>query len=116
MDKEEFKELINEFIGENCTSTGNEQNGIEIIPQDDKTYHKEMDELYDDICGCKSCKYLMELFKRIEKSTNRDYWLMTELFVLLHDGKDYCDISKRKSIYIESDETNYNPFPKKIED
>lgn len=21
---------------------------------------------------------------------NRDYWVMTELFVLLHDGKDHC--------------------------
>jgi len=38
---------------------------------------------------CKKCKLLMELFKRTPM-TNRDYWLMTELFVLLH-GSDVCE-------------------------
>lgn len=38
---------------------------------------------------CVKCDLLMELFKRTPL-TNRDYWVMTELFVLLHDGKDYC--------------------------
>jgi len=31
----------------------------------------------------------MELFERTPM-TNRDYWLMTELFVLLH-GSDVCE-------------------------
>jgi len=31
----------------------------------------------------------MELYERTPQ-TNRDYYVMTELFVLLHDGKDYC--------------------------
>jgi len=38
---------------------------------------------------CKKCKLLMELFERTPM-TNRDYWLMTELFVLLH-GSDVCE-------------------------
>lgn len=38
--------------------------------------------------NCKKCRYLKELFERTPKS-DRDYWLMTELFVLLH-GADFC--------------------------
>ncbi len=113
MELEEFKELINEFVDENLTVSGHIQNGFVLIPSGSSDeYHEEIEKLYDEICGCKACNYLMELFKNIKKATNRDYWLMTELFVLLHDGKDYCNKSKRKSIYVKSDETNYNPFPK----
>lgn len=42
---------------------------------------------------CKKCEYLNELFNNLVKtgkSTNKDYWLMTELFVMLH-GKDHCE-------------------------
>lgn len=39
--------------------------------------------------NCKKCEYLMELFQHTPQ-TNRDYWVMTELFVFLHDGKDIC--------------------------
>ncbi len=42
---------------------------------------------------CEKCNLLNELFGNLiktEKSTNRDYYVMTELFVLLHNGKDYC--------------------------
>lgn len=42
---------------------------------------------------CDKCAKLMELFDNIEKQTNRDYWLMTELFVYMHDGKDTCNWS-----------------------
>ena len=38
---------------------------------------------------CYKCDLLMKLFERTPL-TNRDYWVMTELFVLLHDGKDHC--------------------------
>jgi hypothetical protein len=38
---------------------------------------------------CISCRNLFELYERTPKS-GRDYWLMTELFCDLHDGKDYC--------------------------
>ena len=41
---------------------------------------------------CRKCELLMELFTRTPKD-NRDYWVMTELFVMLHDGKDYCMIT-----------------------
>lgn len=40
--------------------------------------------------SCRKCDLLMELFERTPL-TNRDYWVMTELFVLLHDGNDYCN-------------------------
>lgn len=42
---------------------------------------------------------LNELFANLVKtgeSTNRDYWVMTELFVCLHNGKDYCDGKLKK--------------------
>jgi len=39
---------------------------------------------------CEKCDKLMDIYKSIENPSNRDYWLMTELFVMLHDGKDYC--------------------------
>ena len=39
--------------------------------------------------SCDKCDKLMELFKSAEQ-TNRNYWLMTELFVMLHNGKDVC--------------------------
>ncbi len=37
---------------------------------------------------CEKCKQLKELYDSTPKS-NRDYWLMTEIFVLLHNG-DVC--------------------------
>ena len=37
---------------------------------------------------CVKCNLLSELFNKTSK-TNRDYWIMTELFVLLHDS-DEC--------------------------
>ena len=38
---------------------------------------------------CKKCKLLFKLFKHIKN--NYEYWLMTELFVYMHKGKDYCN-------------------------
>lgn len=46
---------------------------------------------------CNQCELLDELFGNLAKTgkaTNRDYWVMTELFVLLHNGKDYCEDKK----------------------
>lgn len=37
---------------------------------------------------CEKCEKLAELYERTPKSP-RDYWLMTELFVMLH-GSDVC--------------------------
>ena len=37
---------------------------------------------------CLKCERLMELYERTPKDP-RDYWLMTELFVMLHGG-DVC--------------------------
>lgn len=43
--------------------------------------------------SCKHCEYISQLFNRLEDMTNREYWTMTEIFVYLHNGKDYCDES-----------------------
>jgi glutaredoxin len=37
---------------------------------------------------CKHCAFIKNTFDKIEN--NYEYWLMTEVFVYLHDGKDYC--------------------------
>jgi len=52
---------------------------------------------------CYACKLLQELFHNT-KGTNRDYWVMTELFVMLHKNKDYCDkttYTDRKLYYLD---------------
>lgn len=43
---------------------------------------------------CKKCDLLMELFETAEQ-TNRNYWIVTELFVFMHNGKDYCNEETR---------------------
>ena len=39
--------------------------------------------------SCIKCDLLMELFDGTPK-TNRDYWIMTEIFVYIHGG-DVCN-------------------------
>lgn len=39
--------------------------------------------------GCEKCILLSQIYCRTPE-TDRDYWLMTELFVMLHDGSDVC--------------------------
>lgn len=46
---------------------------------------------------CVKCDYLMELFEHVPQ-TNRNYWLMTELFVMLHGGADHCDNTEEKTM------------------
>ena len=43
---------------------------------------------------CPHCKFISETFIHHEDSTNREYWLMTEVFVYLHGGRDYCNYVK----------------------
>ncbi len=45
---------------------------------------------------CPHCKWMKETFDYAEESTNREYWIMTEVFVYLHNGKDYCDWGKNE--------------------
>jgi hypothetical protein len=40
---------------------------------------------------CPHYEFLNETFGTIKKATNREYWLYTEVFTYLHNGKDYCD-------------------------
>lgn len=48
----------------------------------------------EQMSKCKHCEFLDKIFDPIlksEDSTNREFWIFTEMFVYLHDGKDYCD-------------------------
>jgi len=50
---------------------------------------------------CMKCERLMELYERTPK-TPRDYWVMTELFVMLHGG-DVCKEADEKEPMIQPD-------------
>jgi len=53
---------------------------------------------------CKECELLNKVFNEYTMKTNFDYWLMTEMFVLLHEGKDYCDhntLNKHSQFHID---------------
>jgi hypothetical protein len=39
---------------------------------------------------CKHCEFIEIIFK-MDDMTNREYWLMTEIFVYLHNDKDFCN-------------------------
>jgi len=39
---------------------------------------------------CPHCKFISDTFPGANEMSKREYWLMTEMFVYLHDGKDYC--------------------------
>ena len=43
---------------------------------------------------CPHCKFLAETFGNHPDSTDREYYLMTEVFVYLHGG-DVCEYSKK---------------------
>lgn len=47
--------------------------------------------------SCKACQLLFELYTGTGR-TNRDYFVMTELFVLLHAGSDVCPESWDRAI------------------
>ena len=56
--------------------------------------------------NCNHCKFIKKTFGKVLKekdSTNREYWLMTEIFVYLH-GVDYCNNKEgwiRKDLLID---------------
>ena len=44
---------------------------------------------------CPHCKFIDKTFCGDHPiDSNRNYWHMTEVFVYLHDGKDYCNWGK----------------------
>jgi hypothetical protein len=43
---------------------------------------------------CPHCDFIKKVFGNIIDLSNREYWIMTELFVYLHNGKDYCNYSR----------------------
>lgn len=42
---------------------------------------------------CVACDFLRKTFPKADEMTNREYWLFTEVFVYLHNGKDYCEVN-----------------------
>ena len=51
---------------------------------------------------CPHCQFLSETFGNHAESTDREYWLMTEVFVYLHGG-DFCEHSnKLKPLTVKS--------------
>ncbi len=47
---------------------------------------------------CPHCRFLNETFMPIlrrKDSSKREYYLMTEVFVYLHDGNDFCNFNKK---------------------
>ena len=45
---------------------------------------------------CRHCEFIETLFSKVVDMTDREYYLFTELFCYLHDGKDYCDHETRR--------------------
>lgn len=43
---------------------------------------------------CPHCEFISNTFHE-EIKNNYEYWIMTEVFVYLHGGKDYCDGVKK---------------------
>jgi len=46
-----------------------------------------------DVRTCPHCDFIAKTFTDHPDSTNREYWIMTEVFVYLH-GKDFCTYVK----------------------
>ncbi len=65
---------------------------IPNIPEIPPIPEKQRDVASD---SCEKCDLLFELYDRTPKS-NRDYWVMTELFVMLHGG-DVCSKPQKKN-------------------
>ena len=49
---------------------------------------------------CPACELLIELYSQTGQEP-RDYWVMTELFVMLHDG-DVCDFQETGKVRHET--------------
>lgn len=48
--------------------------------------------------ACFNCQFILDTYPVIE--SNREYWQMTEVFVKLHNGNDFCNfnvVTGRKS-------------------
>ena len=72
------------FRGPVCRGTNKEIISGGSIPDWCPKLNKERKE-------CKHCSFISKTFPSADQMTKREYWLMTEVFVYLHGGKDYCD-------------------------
>jgi len=54
-----------------------------------------------EIMKCPHCRFIDETFFGDHPiDSNRNYWQMTEVFVYLHGGKDYCDWGEQEGIKV----------------
>jgi len=62
---------------------------------------------------CKHCKFINDRFLKTDIKTDREYWLMTEVFVYLH-GTDVCNGNKntrpgpKRKLVIEIPDPGFN--------
>jgi len=52
---------------------------------------------------CKVCDLLNEIHNRLDENDCRGYWVLTELFILLHDEKDRCENNKIRHIVLRGE-------------
>ena len=49
---------------------------------------------------CEHCEFIERLGNYLRECpdgmTNREYWILTEIYVYLHNGKDYCYVYRDK--------------------
>lgn len=50
--------------------------------------------VYEEESMCKHERFIESLGK---PQSNREYWIMTEIFVYLHEGKDYCTCKREEA-------------------
>jgi len=48
----------------------------------------------DPVKVCPHCEFIQKVFCTGSYDSKREYWLMTEVFMHLHNGKDHCDYIK----------------------
>lgn len=87
--KDTFTKMCNR--GQIATNSNNEE-WVNILIQIGYNYRK-----YKGSNECPHCEFIEKTFGDILKSkdsTNREYWLMTEVFVYLH-GSDICNLTTK---------------------
>lgn len=72
----------------------------ELKPENNTFFYSDIDSYLNKIKissnECPHCKFISTLFNDFNDFnendySNREYWIITEIFVYLHDGKDYCN-------------------------
>lgn len=68
----------------------------DMFPEYQDLRFEKQRKLICEISHCKHSEFLTKIISQI--SSNLDYFLLTEVFCYLHNGKDYCDCKKFESL------------------